>query len=81
MQKKNLVARLAVHLAMGATLGMILAFGLVYFNIANIGAMIRTAFDPADTLAEFVGGLVLHFGIGATLTGFILMEVDGAASN
>ena len=79
--KNDLVARLAVHFGMGATLGMILAFGLIYSNIGHVGEMIQNAFDPYGTLVEFVGSMVLHFGIGAALTGFILMEVDRTEAN
>ena len=61
---------------MGASLGLVLAFCLVRLNVGDVGAMIQNAFDPGGTLAVFVGSLVLNFGIGAALTGYVLMEID-----
>ena len=65
---------------MGACLGTALGLGVVRFNIADIGTMIHSAFDPATALAIFIGTLFLHFGAGATLTGFVLMEIDKNAA-
>jgi hypothetical protein len=48
----------------------------VQLDIAHIGEIIRNAFDPGETLAVFVGSLILNFAIGAALTGFILIEMD-----
>lgn len=69
---------MAVHFGMGAGLGLFLSIFLIHLNVADVGAMIEHSFDPGATAAEFVGGLVLPFGIGATLTAFILMELDRA---
>jgi hypothetical protein len=61
---------------MGAALGLFLGFGLVRFNVANIGETIGSAFDPGQAFAMFVGSLVLNFAIGAALTGFVLIKMD-----
>ena len=79
--KTSLVVRLVAHLGMGITLGIIFGLCLVHFNIANISAIIQNTFDPGATLAEFIGSIVLDFGIGATLTGFIFMEMDRSRSD
>jgi hypothetical protein len=61
---------------MGAALGTVLGFCLVHFNIAHIGEMIGAAVEPTRTLAVVMGSLMLEFGIGATLTGFVLIKLD-----
>jgi hypothetical protein len=74
----RLVARLAGHFGMGAALGMLLGLCLVRFDIARIREMIESNFDPSATLTAFIGSLILHFGIGATLTGYIFQEMSKA---
>ena len=71
-----LPVRLVGHLGMGAALGIVLGFCLVHFNIAHVGEIIGGAVEPTHTLGLFMTFLVLECGIGATLTGFVLIKLD-----
>ena len=80
MKHKNnlaLITSLAAHLAMGASLELAFGFCLIEFDIAHLEEIIQSAFDPGATLAVLIGSLALEFGVGATLTGFILIKIDG----
>ena len=72
----SLVGALSGHLGMGAGLGTILALSLLVGNVSNIFTMIRNSPDVAQLLLVFVGGFAATFGIGATLTGLIFIEMD-----
>ena len=77
--RTSLATRLVGHFGMGAVLGSVLGLCQVRFNIAHIGEIIENTFNPGETLAVFVGSLILNFAIGAALTGFILIEMGEAS--
>jgi hypothetical protein len=66
--------RLVGHAVMGVAMG--LAFTLILVLIGRSG--IVTSIDQGDSRGplEFVGTLVLSFGIGATLTGLVFMMTE-----
>jgi len=72
----TVVGALTGHLGMGAGLGTILALSLLVGNVSNIFTTIRNSPDAGQLLLVFVGGFAATFGIGATLTGLIFMEMD-----
>ncbi len=67
------VFAVATHAAMGVALGLVFALILTWTPFFGVLALIRLSDDPQVTLATFVGTVVVMFGIGAALTGFILM--------
>ena len=71
--KPEVVLGIANHAAMGVALG--LAFALVVTTIPFFGVaeLIRHSDAPRATMEMFLGVVSTMFGIGAALTGFILM--------
>jgi hypothetical protein len=70
------VIAVACHAMMGAALGLV--FTLILFSAPLFGMMelIDHSMDPTVTMAVFVGTVTTMFGIGAALTGAILMIED-----
>jgi hypothetical protein len=63
----------ANHAAMGVALGLVFAIILTWTPFFSVLALVRLSADPQVTLATFVATVVVMFGIGAALTGFLLM--------
>lgn len=74
--KLSVVLAVANHAAMGTALGLFFAFVLTQAPSFGILPLINLSDDPGATLAIFVGTVVLTFGVGAALTGFLLMAED-----
>jgi hypothetical protein len=64
------------HAAMGVALGLVFALILTWTPFFGVLPLINLSTDPEATMAMFVGTVVLMFGIGAALTGFVLMMED-----
>ena len=73
----GLVLAVANHAAMGIALGLVFALILIRTPLFGVLALINLSDDPSATMATFVGTVVLMFGIGAALTGFVLTMEDG----
>jgi hypothetical protein len=73
----TLYCKLASHLAMGACLGALFALTLIMSNAANLSDMMTRAADPQGTVALFVGAISSFFAVGATITGFIFIQIEG----
>lgn len=74
LSKLGIVLAVANHAVMGVALGLAFALILTWTPFFRIRDLINT--DPKMTMAGFVGTVVLMFGIGAALTGAILMMED-----
>lgn len=75
--KPGLVLAVANHAAMGVALGLVFALILIRTPLFGVLALINLSDDPSATMATFVGTVILMFGIGAALTGFVLTMEDG----
>lgn len=64
------------QLAMGASLGMFLAFFLIASDAANIYQMIVHSSAPKTTVLIVVGSFMAMFGIGAALTGLVFTLIE-----
>jgi hypothetical protein len=73
IQRSGVVLAVAGHAAMGVTLGLVFALILTWTPFFGVRALIDLRSDPETTMAVFVGAIIAMFGIGAALTGFILM--------
>jgi hypothetical protein len=73
----GLVLAVANHAAMGIALGLVFALILIRTPLFGVLALINLSDDPSATMATFVGTVILMFGIGAALTGFVLTMEDG----
>jgi hypothetical protein len=69
----GVVLAVANHAAMGVALGLAFALILVWTPFFGVLALIDLSDDPQTTMATFLGTVVVMFGTGAALTGFILM--------
>jgi hypothetical protein len=71
--KRGLILAVANHAAMGIALGLVFALILIRTPFFGVLALINLSDDPTLTMETFVGTVVLMFGVGAALTGFVLM--------
>ena len=71
--KSSVVLAIASHAAMGTALGLVFALILVSTPFFGVLPLIRLSDNPETTMATLVGTAALMFGVGAALTGFILM--------
>jgi protein-S-isoprenylcysteine O-methyltransferase Ste14 len=76
LPKASAALAVANHAAMGIALGLVFALILVWTPFYGVLALINLSDDPSATMETFVGTVVLMFGIGAALTGFILTMED-----
>ena len=74
--KPDLVLAVASHAAMGVALGLVFALILIRTPLFGVLALINLSDDPTVTMETFLGTVVLMFGVGAALTGFVLMMED-----
>ena len=63
------ITRLLAQAAMGTAMGLAFALLLVVVNPSGVASLIQDGGSPA----VFVGTLVTMFGVGAALTGAVLM--------
>jgi hypothetical protein len=66
--------KLVGHAAMGVALG--LGFALILILMERSGVAVTADRGGSQVSLEFVGMLVLSFGIGATLTGAVFMLTE-----
>src|SRR3954471_13646559 len=62
---------------MGIALALAFAFVLSLVNAFGIMGLIAHSANPRTTMIVFVGSFTLTFGIGATVTGFVFMMMEG----
>ena len=74
--KSGAILAVANHAAMGVALGLVFALILVSTPLFGVLPLIRLSDNPQETMAMLVGTAALMFGVGAALTGFILMMED-----
>ena len=72
----HVVLGIAGHAAMGVALGLVFALIVTWTPFFGVLALINMGHDPKITTTVFVGTVALMFGIGATLTGIVLMMED-----
>ena len=69
----GLILAVASQAAMGVALGLVFALILICTPFFGVLPLINLSDDPSVTMETFVGTVVLMFGVGAALTGFVLM--------
>jgi len=75
-QIPTLALRLASQTTMGITLGLIFCLLIALIDPSNVTSLIAGSPDPGTTAFILVSFFVLLFGVGATLTGIVLMEPE-----
>jgi hypothetical protein len=71
------LVELAAHGAMGVAVGLVFAFLVTHIAALDIGTLINTSANPTAALLSFIGTCAATFGIGATLTGLVIMLTEG----
>jgi hypothetical protein len=71
------LVELAAHGTMGVAVGLVFAFLVTHIAALDIGTLISTSANPTATLLSFIGTCAATFGIGATLTGLVIMLTEG----
>lgn len=74
--KPSVALAMANHAAMGVALGLVFALILIWAPFYGALPLIDLSDDPGATMTTFVGTVALMFGVGAALTGFVLMMED-----
>jgi hypothetical protein len=72
----RVVLAIAGHTAMGVALGLVFALIVTWTPFFGVLDLINMGHDPKITTTVFVATVALMFGIGATLTGVVLMMED-----
>jgi hypothetical protein len=75
--KTGRLLAVANHAAMGIALGLVFALILIRTPFFGVLALIDISDDPSATMTTFVGTVILMFGVGSALTGFVLTMEDG----
>jgi hypothetical protein len=67
---------LLTHLLMGACLGLLCATVVLFADLAQLRDFFDTKPDPHLAQLSFALNLALAFGFGATLTGYVFMQME-----
>jgi hypothetical protein len=73
---RRLAAALVGHFAMGVALGLGMALILTLDARFGVRELVLRSADPQSAALLFVGTFAAMFGIGATLTGFVLLAME-----
>lgn len=72
----ELLTDLVTHLLMGGCLGLICAIVVLFADLGHLRDFFATRPDPRIAELTFALNLSLAFAFGATLTGYILMQME-----
>jgi hypothetical protein len=72
----SIVMKLASNAVMGVAMGLLFVLVLNILDQSGVVRLIDHSSDQGTTVLVFVGIIVMTFGIGATLTGIILIMMD-----
>jgi hypothetical protein len=75
-QIKAVVFGAANHAAMGIALGLGLALALLTIPSLGVSDVLNSSNDPKTSWTVFIGTFAAMFGIGAALTGSVLILED-----
>lgn len=73
---REIANRTLNHLAMGMTLGVLLAIGLLFGTGSKLHSLAVGAYGHVDGPLNLLVGCALMIGVGAAITGFIFDEVE-----
>ena len=72
----SVVMKLAGNTVMGVAMGLLFVLVLNILDQSGVVRLIDHSSDQGTTVLVFVGIIIMTFGIGATLTGLILIMMD-----
>lgn len=73
---RSIVPALAGHAAMGVVLGLGFSLALIFVDNFGMTALIAHGVGPRYTMIVLIGMFTLAFGVGATLSGFVLLMME-----
>jgi hypothetical protein len=76
--KSGLLASLVTHLLMGGCLGLVCAIVVLFADLGHLHDFFAHKPNPHIAELAFALNLALAFAFGATLTGYIFMQMDSA---
>jgi hypothetical protein len=74
--KSGLLTRLVTHLLMGGCLGLVCAIVVLYADLGHLHDFFARKPDPYVAELTFALNLALAFAFGATLTGYVFMQME-----
>jgi len=74
--KSGLFSYLLTHLLMGACLGLLCAIVVLLTDLAHLRDFFAEKPDPRLAQLSFALNFALAFGFGATLTGYVFMQME-----
>jgi hypothetical protein len=74
--KSGLLTNLVTHLLMGGCLGLVCAIVVLFADLGHLRDFFASKPDPHVAELTFVLNLSLAFAFGATLTGYIFMQME-----
>jgi hypothetical protein len=74
--KSELFSNLLTHLLMGACLGLACAIVVLLTDLAHLRDFFADKPNPNLAELSFAVNLALAFGFGATLTGYVFMQME-----
>ena len=74
--KSELFTNLLTHLLMGACLGLLCAIVVLLTDLAHLRDFFASKADPSLAELMFALNLALAFDSGATLTGYVFMQME-----
>jgi len=75
--RRSMFEALASYAVMGAALGGGLSLLLIWVPAIHVAGLIDHSLERWTTMLVVVGALMTTFGVDATLTGFLLLMIDG----
>lgn len=71
-----MMVEIACHTVMGIALGLGFSFALALIDGSTLAVLIAHSSEPKTTTIILVSVFTLVFGVGATLTGFVLTMME-----
>lgn len=75
--KRALCMELSFHLLMGTCLGLFCAILLLTTGLGHLREFFGNLPNPSEAEMSFVLGMSLMFAVGATITGYLFIAMDG----
>jgi len=72
----ELLTDLVTHLLMGAVLGLVFAIVVLLADLGHLRDFFTSKPDPRLAELAFAINLALAFALGATLTGYLFMQME-----
>ena len=76
VRSTSIMVEMACHTVMGIAVGLGFSFALALIDRSTLAVLIAHSSEPKTTTIILVSFFTLAFGVGATLTGFVLTMME-----